>query len=63
MSSLLSLRTIVHALRGWPTPFGAAVRTQAGLFDQDGACGDPAIAEQLALVGHQVAMGAERLAA
>lgn len=63
MSSLLSLRTIVHALRGWPTPFGAAVRTANGLFDQDGTCGDPAIAEQLALVGRQVALGAERLAA
>ncbi|MCY7399067.1 MAG: NAD(P)H-dependent oxidoreductase [Sphingomonas bacterium] len=63
MSSLLSLRTIVHSLRGWPTPFGAAVRTSNGLFDRDGTCGDPAIAEQLALVGRQVALGAERLAA
>jgi FMN reductase len=63
MTSLLSLRTIVHALRGWPTPFGAAVRTGTGLFGTDGACGDPAIAEQLALVGRQVALGAERLAA
>lgn len=63
MSSLLSLRTIVHALRGWPTPFGAAVRTSSGLFEQDGSCGDPAIAEQLALVGRQVVLGAERLAA
>jgi len=63
MSSLLSLRTIVHALRGWPTPFGAAVRTASGLFDQDGSCSDPAIAEQLALVGQQVALGAKRLGA
>ena len=63
MTSLLSLRTIVHALRGWPTPFGAAVRTVSGLFDGDGNCSDPAIAGQLALVGQQVALGAERLAA
>jgi hypothetical protein len=39
------------------------VRTGTGLFGTDGACGDPAIAEQLALVGRQVALGAERLAA
>ena len=63
MTSLLSLRTIVHALRGWPTPFGAAVRTGAGLFDKDGVCADAAICEQLALVGRQVALGAERLSA
>jgi FMN reductase len=63
MSSLQSLRTIVHALRGWPTPFGAAVRTDKGLFDADGRCADPAVAEQLALVGRQVALGAERLSA
>lgn len=63
MSSLQSLRTIVHALRGWPTPFGAALRTQSGLFASDGTCSDPAIADQLALVGRQVALGADRLAA
>lgn len=63
MTSLLSLRTIVHALRGWPTPFGAAVRTRNGLFSSEGACGDPSIAAQLALVGQQVALGARRLAA
>lgn len=63
MTSLLSLRTIVHALRGWPTPFGAAVRTEGGLFNPDGSCTDPTVAEQLILVGRQVAMGAERLSA
>jgi FMN reductase len=62
MSSLLSLRTVVHALRGWPTPFGAAVRTSSGLFDREGTCEDQAIADQLTLVGRQVVLGAERLA-
>ncbi len=27
MSTLLTLRSIVHALRGWPTPMGATIRT------------------------------------
>jgi len=26
-STLIALRAIVHALRGWPTPFGAAIET------------------------------------
>jgi FMN reductase len=29
VSTLASLRTIVHALRGWPTPLGAAIDTAA----------------------------------
>ncbi len=27
MSTMQTLRSIVHALRGWPTPMGATVRT------------------------------------
>lgn len=52
-STLATLRSIVHALRGWPTPLGAAIKTAAGLFD-NGACTDPAAAAQLELVGRQV---------
>lgn len=52
---LTSLRSIVHALRGWPTPFGAAVNTLETPFDADGACADAKVAEQLATVGRQAA--------
>ncbi|WP_245968354.1 NADPH-dependent FMN reductase [Hephaestia caeni] len=51
--TLLAMRSIVHALRGWPTPFGAAINTSGGPF-HDGCCADPRIADQLALVGAQV---------
>src|SRR3546814_19830070 len=51
--TLLAMRSIVHALRGWPTPFGAAINTSAGPF-REGCCADPRIAEQIALVGTQV---------
>lgn len=34
-STLVTLRTIVHALRGWPTPLGVAACGDAG-FDADG---------------------------
>ncbi len=52
-STLIALRSVVHALRGWPTPLGVAVNTSGGMF-RDGACIDPNIAAQLALVGQQV---------
>jgi FMN reductase len=53
-STLATLRSIVHALRGWPTPLGAAIRSTAGLF-RDGRCSDEAAVAQLDLVGRQVA--------
>ncbi len=53
-STIAALRSIVHALRGWPTPFAAAVNTQITKFD-DAGCSDPQVLAQLALVGQQVA--------
>ena len=54
-STIAALRSIVHALRGWPTPFAAAINTQLSKFDEQGGSRDPAVADQLALVGRQVA--------
>lgn len=54
-SVLTSLRSIVHALRGWPTPFGAGINTIETRFDSAGLCSDPKVAEQLATVGRQAA--------
>jgi FMN reductase len=51
--TLTTLRTIVHALRAWPTPLGAAINTSGGVFSE-GGCTDPAAAAQLDLVGRQV---------
>lgn len=37
-TALAALRTIVHALRGWPTPLGVALNPSAApLFDEAGA--------------------------
>jgi FMN reductase len=52
-TTLTALRSIVHALRGWPTPFGAAVNSSTGAL-KNGVCSDPAVAAQLALIGEQV---------
>ena len=54
-STIAALRSIVHALRGWPTPFAAAINTQVTQFDEEGGASDPAVVEQLRLVGRQVA--------
>ena len=54
-STIAALRSIVHALRGWPTPFAAAINARATFFDGEGGCNDPAVLEQLSLIGRQVA--------
>jgi len=60
VSTLAALRSIVHALRGWPTPLGATLNTAQPIFDSTGACTDPKVAEQLAIVGQQVVAFAQR---
>jgi FMN reductase len=52
-STLMTLRGIVHALRGWPTPLGAAINSSGGIF-KDGICTDASASNQLDLVGKQV---------
>jgi FMN reductase len=52
--TLAAMRSIVHALRGWPTPMGVALNTAMPLFDSQGSCTDPLVNTQLQLVGHQV---------
>ena len=37
VSTLSAIRAIVHALRGWPTPLGAAINTAPGGTDSDRA--------------------------
>jgi FMN reductase len=53
-STLMALRSIVHALRGWPTPLGAALNTAEPIFDATGACTEGKAAMQLVTVGRQV---------
>ncbi|MGQ0467342.1 MAG: NADPH-dependent FMN reductase [Sporichthyaceae bacterium] len=53
VSTLQNLRTTVHALRAWPTPFGATVNASSGIFGADGTCVDETVAEQLRTVAKQ----------
>jgi FMN reductase len=60
-STLAALRSVVHALRGWPTPFGATLGA-SGLFDSTGAFADPRDAWQVETVAQQVVDFAQRWA-
>ncbi len=62
MSTLLTMRSIVHALRGWPTPMGATIRTYHGLFSPDGECLEDRARMQIELVGKHTFRGARALA-
>lgn len=53
VTTLSALRSIVHALRAWPTPLGAALNTSEVTFDPDG-CSDPQVEKTLRTIGEQV---------
>jgi FMN reductase len=54
VTTLTALRAIVHALRGWPTPLGAALNSAEVSFDDHGVPSDPAVARTLRTIGEQV---------
>ena len=51
---LSAFRSIVHALRGWPTPMGVAMNTQIEHFDPTGAGLSETSARQMAIMVGQV---------
>jgi len=53
-STLMTLRAVIHALRGWPTPLGVVINSSVRTFDESGACVDSSIRSQLTLVARQV---------
>jgi FMN reductase len=57
-STLIALRSVVHALRGWPTPYAAAIDAKSRPFA--GQAPDNAAAEALDLVARQVVEFARR---
>ena len=54
VTTLTALRSIVHALRGWPTPLGAAVNSAEVTFGEDGECSNAEVAGRLRIIGQQV---------
>ncbi len=54
VNTLGALRDIVHALRGWPTPLGAAINSSERVFDESGGCLVPRVADALDLIAAEV---------
>ena len=52
-STLAALRSVVHALRGWPTPLGVAVNSTQSLGDSAGELNQD-IAHQLGIMARQI---------
>jgi FMN reductase len=54
-TTLMSVRAIVHSLRGWPTPLGVVINSSDQPFRPDGTPATAKLAGQLATLGEQVA--------
>jgi|SRR5579859_321841 len=52
-TTLMAVRGIIHAMRGWPTPYGAALNA-ANLFNEMGECREAKDAWQITTVADQV---------
>ncbi|MGL4577120.1 MAG: NADPH-dependent FMN reductase [Burkholderiaceae bacterium] len=53
-TTMMSLRAIVHALRGWPTPYGATLYSATRPFGTDTQAADPAAITACELVASEV---------
>jgi FMN reductase len=53
-STLASLRAVVHALRGWPTPYGVTINSTLKPFGAEGQPADPAALKACQTVAQEV---------
>lgn len=53
-TTLVSLRSVAHALRGWPTPLGVTINSAQVSFDEAGQCSDGRVTAQLEALAGQV---------
>ena len=58
-TTLFTLRSIVHALRGWPTPYSATINSSTKPFGPDGQLREEAVVNQLKTVAQQVVQFAQ----
>jgi FMN reductase len=52
--TLSAMRSIVHALRGWPTPMGVTLNTSTKTFDENDAVIEEIAARQISVMANQV---------
>lgn len=53
-TTLIDMRSVVHALRGWATPLGVCVNSALPIFDKEGHLVDGGCSSQLTIVAEQV---------
>lgn len=53
-TTLTALRAVVHALRGWPTPYGATLLSSTRPFGSDSSAADPAALRACQTVAREV---------
>jgi FMN reductase len=53
-TTLATLRAIVHALRGWPTPMAVTINSMSPIFGDNGEIADEATRRQLCVLAGQV---------
>lgn len=54
-ATLFTLRQIIHALRGWPTPLGVVANTSEAVFEEGAQAPlDPELRERLEIMAEQV---------
>ncbi|MFM9977784.1 MAG: NADPH-dependent FMN reductase [Sphingomonadaceae bacterium] len=53
-TTLATMRSIVHALRGWPTPMAVTVNSAMPVFGEGGTIADAALRNQLDILARQV---------
>ncbi len=54
VTTLGALRSVVHALRGWPTPIGIAINSVEPVFHEDGSIAMPELQRATRLLAQQV---------
>lgn len=60
-ATLSAMRSVIHSLRGWPTPLGVIVNTAITTFGADYRCSDEAVEKQIrAMVLQAMQFAAEK---
>ncbi len=54
VNTLAALQDIVHALRGWPTPLGAAINSSEPVFSAAGVCCNTRVASMLDTMADEI---------
>jgi len=60
VATLGTLRQVVHALRGWPTPLGLSINSSANTFDDAGRTDDHSTAGAIGVMAGQLVDFAQR---